>query len=328
MRINVSAILEWKFCPRSYWNKFVERRARPAGEALADGSYWHAVAEAALRPLVRAEGGYGVGWGAGRAETRSLPATNAIATETADLPISRAAPSAEWGAGMGGDRPLADPPAGLGAVNDLQQRMREGARELPAALAGWEVLALEAPLAARLGEHELVGTPDGVVRNRETGRLYSLQWKTVAGSRPLDVLFDEVRVSWHEAAYQWMLQQRCGEPLAGTLLGAWRKLSARQIANGEEPLVIVPLARGQSEVEQAMHEIKVLIHEIAEEEEGETVSRARNPGGPSYLIPNRRSCVSWNWRCQYFGVCWGGRKLADEEFVTVEDRYTDLEAAT
>src|SRR5207245_969387 len=125
---------------------------------------------------------------------------------------------------------------------------------------------------------------------RTSGALYLLQWKTVAGARPLDVLFDEVRVSWHECAYQWLAQRALGAEFAGTLLGAWRKLSARQ-QRAEDSFVLVPLSRTQHEVDAAVGEVMSLANSISENTE---VRHAH------HMMPNRRSCVSYNYRCQYF----------------------------
>ena len=185
MRINVSQVLAWQTCPRVWWFRYVAQRAKPPGQALADGTFWHERAASTLRADLSAEWAKGE-WGGAAAGRREAPGSVLVDIQGNGNPVY-----------VSGEMLTL-------AVNDEQARMAAWIGEhLRARLADYEVLALEQPLAAALGGHELVGTPDGIVRQRVSGALYLLQWKTVAGARPLDVLFDEVRVSWHECAFDW-----------------------------------------------------------------------------------------------------------------------------
>lgn len=199
-------------------------------------------------------------------------------------------------------------------LNDAQRAMHAF---MPTALAeltrDWDVVEIERPHAIKLGAlgaHTLVGTPDGTVRQRASEALYLLQWKTTASGQPLDLLWDQVRVSWHECAYQAMVERDYERSVAGTLLGVWRKLSGAARARGEQSFMLIPLARTAEQVATALAEL---------ERVGDMIMLERV--GALDLIPNRRSCTTWNSRCQYFGVCYGGRALTDSEFVQVEERY-------
>src|SRR5216117_1848554 len=75
MRINVSQVLAWQTCPRVWWFRYVARRAKPPGQALADGTFWHERAASALRADLSAEWAKG-GWGGaayGRRDAELLP---------------------------------------------------------------------------------------------------------------------------------------------------------------------------------------------------------------------------------------------------------------
>jgi hypothetical protein len=184
---------------------------------------------------------------------------------------------------------------------------------LAAALADYEILELETPRSIRLGDHDLVGTPDGVLRQRQTGALWLLQYKTVSGYRPIDVLMDEVRISWYECAYEAMVRAAYpGERIGGTLLAGWRKLTKKARSAGDEAFVLLPISRTPAEVDRALGELRSIADEIA-------------AATPTNLRWNRRSCTQYNYRCQYFDVCHGSLDLSAAKFVDVEDRYAAFE---
>src|SRR5438552_1238573 len=123
-----------------------------------------------------------------------------------------------------------------------------------------------------------------------------------------------------------MVEREGGERLAGTLLGVWRKLSAAQRRRGEESFVLVPLQRSQRDVAMIMRELDEIVREMATATDIVTsiVTPMTIAEASRVLVPNRRSCVQWNWRCQYFGVCHAGASLSDPEFVDLEDRYAAI----
>jgi hypothetical protein len=173
------------------------------------------------------------------------------------------------------------------------------------------VVAAEKVLEMPLGRHTLVGTLDGIEPTSD-GKFYSLQWKTCAGGNDLERQCDAVRWSYHEVAYETLMNAN-GYPCAGTHLGVWKKLTKAEREAGTWPLHFYVLERPQAYVAQVLEEIKIWAAEMSAFADGELQF--------PYLRPHRRSCIIANMRCSYFDVCYNGKPLSDSSLVDLEARY-------
>lgn len=189
-------------------------------------------------------------------------------------------------------------PAAEGAVQDRMRALVEegGLPRLP-------VCATEIALEMPLGRHTLVGTLDGILPD-DPG-FWSLQWKTCAGGQDFDRQCDAVKMSYHECAYEALMNHN-GYPCRGTHLGVYKKLTKAELAAGVWPLHFAQLVRPVGYVDQVLKELEAW------------ADRMEDPLTP---LPNRRTCIQGFVRCQYWGSCYEGVSLSDLRYSDAEDRY-------
>jgi hypothetical protein len=192
----------------------------------------------------------------------------------------------------------------------------------------WKVLGTEVVLEAPIGYgHTLVGTIDApLIWN---GKLWSGQWKTFdGGSEPewaLLNLQDKVRLSYHEVAYQWLMEQTlCKEhnlPYGGVIMGACEKLPGYRIIN-----------KKRVEITDADREGALTFHHLfrALEQQRElwldthrVLTHAAQAASYEFQYKNLDTCFGpfGRSKCPYFSVCHEGGSLSDPGFRDVPKRY-------
>lgn len=175
----------------------------------------------------------------------------------------------------------------------------------------WKLLEVEHALRAVIGTVWLQGRLDALVLYN--GKYWSLQWKTFTGDR-LD-LIDRVRLSWHEAAYEYLAKANGYRPWGGTILGACEKLPGYRMAYGgrrdvsdEERINAFTthyVCRGHEVQARMEHDLRVMLERMDSDWSKQT--------------RNYDSCYSRGRRCPFFGVCHDGEPLGD--FDLAEPRY-------
>jgi hypothetical protein len=192
----------------------------------------------------------------------------------------------------------------------------------------WKVLGTEVVLEASIGfDHTLVGTIDApLIWN---GKLWSGQWKTFdGGSEPewsLLQLQDKVRLSYHEVAYQWLMEQTLckehGLPYGGVILGACEKLPGYRIIN-----------KKRVEITDADREGALTFHHLfrsPEQQQGlwentlRTLLHAAQAAGITFQYKNLDTCFGpfGRSKCPFFAVCHEGTNINDPPLVDLRPRY-------
>ena len=184
----------------------------------------------------------------------------------------------------------------------------------------WEVRYVEKELQVPCGRHTTVGTLDCIVGwdNQD----WHLQHKTLDGRVPLNIYAEQQRLDWHEIAYDAMMRH-IGFHSAGTMLNILRKLTKRQVEeNPESAYVTMFLPRSQSEVDEGMKDMSLIMEDIENQSlvrfgTGNYVERIRK------IVKNRQACAGpyRNSLCQYIEVCAGREDIEGEGFVEIEERY-------
>jgi len=180
-----------------------------------------------------------------------------------------------------------------------------------AAPVGWEVVKVEQEMRLPIGVHELVGTPDAIVK--WNGKFWHLQHKSLASSVPVHVFADLVSTDWHESVYQRMLERAGHTPFGGTILNVMRKLSRKAIeADPSKAIEFHYLPRTTEVVDKALSDILFKLEDIQAEIDG---SRR--------IEKTRTSCAGMfrNRICQYKMVCDDLDKITNPQFVILEPRY-------
>lgn len=186
---------------------------------------------------------------------------------------------------------------------------------------GWEIRAVESVLEAVLSPGiELQGRLDGIIKYN--GKYWSLQWKTYEDD--LHGLLEKVRLSWHEAAYQWLAERNNLTPWGGTILGACQKLpgfymrgSPRhrvEISDQErcEALTLHYLFRSTKIQKRMEQDLKLQLARCASSIQD-----------PSIVARQYDFCwgITGRNRCPYYVVCHENGSLEDERYINIESRY-------
>jgi hypothetical protein len=185
----------------------------------------------------------------------------------------------------------------------------------------WRIVASEIALEKQDGVIGYVGRLDAIIEYN--GKFWSLQWKTYAGDGLLE-LCEKVRLSFHEAAYQWLAEQNGYKPWGGTILGACNKLPGYRIIGGKRQEI------GDGERERALT-FHYLFRSPAKQTEMQLQmrkwsTRACIDMGHDRMTPQPRNYDMCHGpfgrgRCPYYSVCHEGASLEDDTFITLEDRY-------
>jgi hypothetical protein len=170
---------------------------------------------------------------------------------------------------------------------------------------GWEVEGVEVGMSMPLGQHEIVGTLDAIVK--WNGKWWHLQHKSLAESVPLSVFCETQRMDFHEIVYQRMAEMQGYMPFRGTILNVLRKLSRKRLRAGENPYHIEEMTREAELVEETLRDLNRVIEAM----QFETPIKNRSACGGLYR----------NSLCQYHSVCGREITLDDERYVDLEERY-------
>jgi len=229
--LSVSDINLFLRCEHEWWCKCVRKRVPRRGDAaLYAGSLWH---------VLLAE------------YAKSQDKTKALETATGELARLR------------------DELAVFGIEKTVEDFQKQ-ADGLLAAFAlyedptlGFETLAIETPIQARLPyrrlvQHELIGTPDRVVRAPD-GRVWSVQYKTISDRTPPAVFVEMAQRTLHELVYAFLISEKYvlqEKDYGGTILNVTRKLSARGLRERPESAFIhEPIPIQWEQVSSALHDI-------------------------------------------------------------------------
>ncbi len=184
----------------------------------------------------------------------------------------------------------------------------------------WEVVAVEHALSAQLGDVELVGRLDGIVK--WNGKFWHLQWKTYA--EKVHELIEQVRLSWHEVAYQYLASRHGYIPWGGTILGAVRKLPGytwqmledgkrkkRDITDDErsQSLELYFVSRSPQRQAELLRELELQLGVLNANWHTRMKNLDMCLGGPG-----RRACP-------YMAVCHEGQDINGPGFIQVDPRY-------
>jgi hypothetical protein len=179
----------------------------------------------------------------------------------------------------------------------------------------WSVEAVEIPLYGTFGRVKVVGRLDAIVKYNN--KYWSLQWKTY--SKDILRLIEQVRLGWHEAAYQDLARQNAYLPWGGTILGACQKLPSYRVTDGKriditdeqrvETFTTHYLARNESEQSELIKNLITYLNNMQE--------------GWGLGTRNYESCWGPNkdFKCPYYDVCHGGQSIESEDFKTAAPRY-------
>lgn len=183
----------------------------------------------------------------------------------------------------------------------------------------WEVGDPELQLSAPLGAYTLEGTPDCPIK--WNGKWWSLQFKTCHDRENIEFLGERVRLSFHEAAYQYLMEHAGYKPFGGSILVWAKALPASRIINRKR----VPLTN-EERLSQGLGQMNGLVRSAEEQERRILdIHRIMYDWDTNWRGPIRDTGQCWgsykNSRCQYYDVCHNSASLDDQPFVTLEDRY-------
>lgn len=189
---------------------------------------------------------------------------------------------------------------------------------------------VEKVLEAPLGGHVLQGKLDAIVRR--TGFVWSEQHKTYADD--LQSLTEKVRLSWHEVAYQYLLEYNGYAPVAGTILNACQKLPGYKLLDldglGKKKKVEVTLEMRLAGLTthylmRTEEEQMQILESIAYYSEQMSVMFAAYP--IMRVERNNNACFDMNGhRCPLFAHCWEGEDLIEPLFTKLTNRYPQEDA--
>jgi hypothetical protein len=158
----------------------------------------------------------------------------------------------------------------------------------------WDITVLETEVPLETFSSPgitLIGRPDAIVR--WNGQIWHLQHKSVRASMPVALYLEQLRRSWHEAAYRQMISERYpNEPYGGSFLVLARKLKNPPF------LVVTPVLVTEKDAAGALTELRhygVIMNHVSQ------TNMLAHP-------PNRNSCYGafGNSKCVYFDACYNG----------------------
>jgi hypothetical protein len=174
----------------------------------------------------------------------------------------------------------------------------------------WQIIGVEKSLVAPFMEHEMMGRLDCLIIRK--GGVWGVQWKTMAKGKSLANHQESVRLSFHEAAYQYLVQMNrehlnIGDlPYRGTILGTAVK-QLKENGDGYK-MVIACLPRTRNEQESLLQSIARIV---------DTMDK-------SDVYRNYNECIdSIYGRCQYYDACHAGIDINGPPFINLENRYKD-----
>lgn len=176
----------------------------------------------------------------------------------------------------------------------------------------WTVEAVEQALEVPVGRHQLAARPDAIITDA-SGR-WLAQWKTLSRSFDLGTHQERVRLSFHECGYHFAVATRSHRSVDGTILGTYKKLTKRELADGRDPFTLVRLPRTWSEVVAVVDDM------------ARVADRMEESIRSNQHLRNLDSCYGrfGNSECPFYQVCWGSSSLRDPQFTDLPDRYSDL----
>jgi len=183
------------------------------------------------------------------------------------------------------------------------------------------VISTEEPLALYIGGHLVVGTPDAVVEYN--GKLWHVQHKTLAQSKPVATFIKLVARSYHEALYHWMLRAKFPDrEIGGTMLNIVRKMSRKRAQ--EDPtqgLWLEWLAIDNDKSARALKDLTYYLDLMADQREILDTKRHRDM---PFVPQNRKMCAGTfgNSLCTYYHVCQdNGQILWDDRLFQETDPH-------
>lgn len=294
VRINISSLKQYQSCQRkAYFLNDIKRG--PAGappRALLTGTTWHKVMEARFNPAKR--------------------------TGTPDAIVFDSI--AEY------YRNNED--AALGTIADMKGLMVGYHHWEPPV--DWEVKSVESVISAPLprwktsgdAPHTLQGIVDMLVK--WNGKWWHVQHKTIAKNKSLPAFWQKMERDWHECGYEYMLESSgLDAPYGGTLLITARKLTEKAaLASPGDVIQHQFITRPKHVVEKAVDDMFQMCEEWTAKLES-----CRVTGGPTSFVANLDSCMGLfgNSPCPYRSVCNDGEDIYGPKFVTITDRYDELE---
>jgi hypothetical protein len=194
----------------------------------------------------------------------------------------------------------------------------------------WKVLGTEVVLESEIGcGHTLVGTVDApLIWN---GKIWSGQWKTFdGGSEPewaLLNLQEKVRLSYHEVAYQWLIERTlCQEhnlPYGGVILGACEKLPGYRIINKQRAEITDGDRAGALTFHYLFRSPQQQQALWADTQDHLIYAANASADGPNYQPKNLDTCFGpfGRSRCPFFAVCHEGADINSPPLVDLKARY-------
>ena len=168
-----------------------------------------------------------------------------------------------------------------------------------------KIVHVEHELSMPIGEHEMVGTLDAIVKYNDM--FWHLQHKTLAATIPVATFIEQQATDWHEQGYGLMAIHNGFTPWGGSILNVLRKRKFQA---------------GQSQFETMLHFLP--FNEKLANEALEDMYRVLEEMKHGRPIKNRAACGGpyRNSLCQYKGVCDHELEITDDKFfVTTEQRY-------
>jgi hypothetical protein len=187
---------------------------------------------------------------------------------------------------------------------------------------GWRTIGIE----MRLAHSNLEGKLDRLVEYN--GKFWSLQWKTF--DEDLLLLNEKVRISHHEAAYQWLAEQNGYTPFGGTILGACQKLPGYRMIEDIHGKRHKEIVTDEQRINAFTTHYLIRSPELQSRMIGDIraslslLDREMPIEGSDSVRRNYQECFGFSGRgrCQYFDVCHNGADINnDGEFATIQSRY-------
>lgn len=175
----------------------------------------------------------------------------------------------------------------------------------------WQVIGVEKALQHLIApDLTLMGRLDCLIIRR--GKVWSVQWKTLAKGKNLAHHQESVRLSNHEIAYQMLVMNNRETlgieniPFGGTILGtAVKQLKA---AGNDYKMDMMYLPRTMAEQNMGEYNITLAAKQMANME----------------VYRNHNECFTMWGPCQYYDVCHAGIDLSGPPYIDLENRYKDL----
>jgi hypothetical protein len=222
------------------------------------------------------------------------------------------------------------PPEGVISANE--KAMEEWAKLLPFAQAwtppaDWEIKFVEKALEWPLGFDILLGRLDALVWWNDGW--WSLQWKTTGQNTNLELLGEQVRVGFHECAYQWLAEQNGYTPFKGTILVTAKKLSQKAINEGRNPIAPPQyLFRSRAMVDERIKQMRAESHRMGLIlETPPYAGKGMAEECKKLIFKNVEQCggMFHNSRCPYWDVCHEQGSIDSSPFVDLPNRYESEE---